>query len=94
MDEAAAAPPGSRLRKHAPRRNALALFSAVFLSGARFGKIAIGLFKHFILIAVAQLTMKIGVPVGGGLAGFFFHRSLFEIAVRVLLSWHRTLIVP
>ena len=50
-----------------------------------------GIFKHFILIAVAQLTMKIGVPVGGGRAGFFFHRSLFEIAVRVLLFWHRAL---
>src|ERR1700733_5801985 len=79
------------LRKHAPRRSALATFSAVFLIGAGFRKIAVGIFKHFILIAVAQLTMKIGVPVGGGLAGFFFHSALFDIAVRVLVFWHRAL---
>jgi hypothetical protein len=37
------------------------------------------------------LTMKIGVSVGGGLADFFFYSSLFEIAVRLLLFWHRAL---
>src|ERR1700728_3547481 len=63
----AAAASGRALRIHAPRRNALATFSAVFLVGAGFRKIAVGIFKHFVLIAVTQLTMKIGVPVGGGL---------------------------
>jgi hypothetical protein len=87
VEEAAAA----TLSKHAPRRKALATFSAVFLIGAGLRKIAVGILKHFILIAVAQLTMKIGVSVGGGRAGFFFHRSLFEITVRVLLFWHRAL---
>jgi hypothetical protein len=87
VEESAAA----TLSKHAPRRKALATFSAVFLIGAGFRKIAVGILKHFILIAVAQLTMKIGVSVGGGRAGFFFHRSLFEITVRVLLFWHRAL---
>ncbi len=89
VEEAAA--PGSTLRKHAPRRNALAIFSAVLRTRARLGKIAVGIFKHFILITVTQLTLKIRVSVGGGLAGFFFHRSLVEIAVRVLLFWHRAL---
>jgi hypothetical protein len=91
VEEAAAAALGSTLSKHAPRRSALATFSAVFLIGAGFRKIAVGILKHFILIAVAQLTMKIGVPVGGGLAGFFFHRSLFKVTVRVLLFWHYAL---
>ena len=86
VEEAA---PGSAQRKHAPRRNALATFSAVFLVRTTLRKIAVGIFKHFILIPVAQLTMEIGVSVGGGLAGFFFHRPLMEIAVRVLLFWHR-----
>ena len=86
-----AAAPGSTLRKHAPSRNALATFSAVLRARTGLRKIAVGIFKHFILIPVAQLTMKIGVPVGGGLAGFFFHRALVEIAVRVLLFWHRAL---
>ena len=89
MEEAAA--PDNTLRKHAPSRNALATFSAVLWTRAGFRKIAVGIFKHFILIPVAQLTMKIGVSVGGGRAGFFFHRSLVEIAVRVLLFWHRAL---
>jgi hypothetical protein len=91
VEGAASTVPGSKPRKHAPRRNALATFSAVFLIGARLRKIAVGIFKHFILIAVAQLTMEIRVPVGGGRTGFFFHRSLVEIAVRVLLFWHRAL---
>src|SRR5580658_4427777 len=38
---------------------------------------------------MAQLTMKVRVTVGRGLAEFFFHRSLFVVAVRVLFFWHR-----
>jgi len=87
--EEAAAPALDRPRKHAPSKNVLAAFSAVLRIGTGLGKIAIRVFKHFILVAVTQLVMKIRPGAAGAFGGFLFDRSLFDIAVRVLLFCHR-----
>jgi hypothetical protein len=67
------------------------VFAAVLRTGAGFGKIGVGIFEHFILIAVAQLALEVWLAVLGGMTDFFFYRSLVDIAVRVLLFWHRAL---
>ena len=78
-----------RPRKHAPSKNVLATFSAVLRIGTGLGKIAIRVFKHFILVAVTQLVMKIRPGAAGAFGGFLFDRSLSDIAVRVFLFCHR-----
>jgi hypothetical protein len=79
------------LSKHAASRNALAVLSAVLRTGAGLRKIAVGIFKHFVLIAVAQLVLKVGPGVAGALGAFFFYCSLADIAVWVLFFCHRAL---
>jgi hypothetical protein len=85
---AGGAAPRSALRRHAPNR-ILAVLSAVLRIRPRLREICVGILEHFILIAVTQLALQVGVAVGGGHAGFFFNRSLLEITVRVILFWHR-----
>jgi hypothetical protein len=80
--------PSNTERKQAPSKK-LAVLSTVLRSIAGLRKVSIRVFKHFILVPVAQLTLQIRLAVRGGRGGFFFDRTLVQIAVWVFLFWHR-----
>jgi hypothetical protein len=85
VDDALA--PSSAASRQAPSRK-LAFLSTVLRTWTGLRKVGVRIFEHFILIPVTYLILQIGPAVGGGGAGFFFNRSLVEIAVWVLLFWH------
>jgi hypothetical protein len=79
--------PSNTERKQAPRKK-LAMLSTVLRTIAGFRKVSVRILKQLILVPMAQLTLQVRLAIRGGHSGFFFDRTLVQIAVWMFLFWH------